>query len=280
MVHRFSTATLKKLSPSAIIKNYYLHRSLIYQFTRREVFLKYKGSFLGVAWAFVQPLLLLAVYTYVFSVIFNMKWGAGSPSGRLEFALALFVGILTFNILGEVANAAPTLMIAHANYVKKVIFPLEILPLVKLLGTLIHSFVGIAIVLVAILLTEHRLPWTIVLLPVVWLPMVLFALGWGYLLAAFGVFIRDIGTSIGVVINMFFFLSPIFYPLDAVPEELRIYCQLNPIALFVEDARRVVLWNQLPDWYWYAGGLCLSIIVFMAGYLVFMKSKPAFADVI
>lgn len=268
------------LNPIHIIKNLYQHRSLIFQFTRREIYLKYKGSFFGVTWAFVQPLLLLAVYTYVFSVIFDMKWGSAAQGGRLEFAMALFVGILTFNFLGELANAAPTLIIGHANYVKKVIFPLEILPLVKLLGTAVHSCVGILIVLVVTLLTEQRLPWTIVLLPVVWVPMALFALGWGYLLSALGVFIRDLGSTIGVVVNMFFFVSPIFYPIDAVPEDLKIFCQLNPIALFVEDARRVVLWNQPPDWYWLSGAGLLSIVLFWAGYLFFMKSKRAFADVI
>ena len=271
---------MKILGPIEIVRRFAEHKNLIAQFTRREVYLKYKGSYLGVIWAFVQPLMLLSVYTYVFSYIFEMKWGVAAEGGRLEFAMALFVGILTFNLLGDVANAAPTLMMAHANYVKRVIFPLEILPLAKLLGVLVHSVAGILIVVVVNLVTEHTLPWTLLLLPVVWIPMSLFALGCGYLLAAFGVFIRDLGTTIGVVINMFFFLSPIFYPLEAVPSDLQVYCKLNPIAIFVEDARRVVLWNQMPDWYWLSGGFVVSLITFAAGYLIFMKSKKAFADVI
>jgi lipopolysaccharide transport system permease protein len=224
--------------------------------------------------------MVLAVYTYVFSVIFNMKWGVASQGGRLEFALALFVGILTFNILGEVANAAPTLIITHVNYVKKVVFPLEILPLVKLFGALINSFFGIIIILIALFFSGQNISWTLFLLPIVWLPVVLFSLGLGFLLSALGVFIRDIGASIGVIVNMFFFLSPIFYPIEAVPSHLRIYCRLNPIAIFVENARRVVLWGRIPDWPWYLGSFLIALLILISGYAFFMKSKRAFADVI
>ncbi len=256
------------------------YRELVKQLTIREVFTKYKGSYLGFTLAFLQPLMLLAVYTYVFSVIFNMKWGIAQHEGRLGFALALFVGILTFNILGEVANAAPTLIISHVNYVKKVVFPLEILPIVKLLSTITNSIFGIIIVLVTMIVSGRNLSWTIILLPVVWFPLVLFSLGWGFLLSALGVFIRDIGTTIGVFVNMLFFLSPIFYPLEAVPERFRIACRLNPIALFVEDARSVVLWGQLPDWRWYLCGVLCSVLMVIIGYLFFVKCKHAFADVL
>jgi lipopolysaccharide transport system permease protein len=266
-------------NPVAVIRHLIQYGDLIGQFTRREVIGKYKGSYLGLTWAFIQPLLMLAVYTFVFSVIFEMKWGISPEEGRLGFAMALFVGILTFNILGEPVNAAPTLILGNANYVKKVIFPLEILPLVKLLGTMVHCLFGMAIVVAGLILMNQKLEWTIILLPVAWFPMILFSLGWGYFLASLGVFVRDVGATVGVLVNMLFFLSPIFYPLKAVPEGLRVFCQLNPIAIFVQDARRVVLWGQCPDWPWFFAGLAISMVIFVLGFIWFMKSKKAFADV-
>lgn len=266
-------------NPVAVIRHLIQYRDLIGQFTRREVIGRYKGSYLGLTWAFIQPLILLGVYTFVFSIIFETKWGMSPEEGKLGFAMALFVGILTFNILGDVANAAPGLILGNANYVKKVIFPLEILPLVKLLGAVIHSLFGMAILIAGILLSGLHLKWTIMLLPVVWLPVMLFSLGWGYFLASIGVFVRDVGATVGLFITALFFLSPIFYPLKAVPEDLRIFCQVNPIAIFVEDTRRVVLWGQCPDWFWFLAGLGISTVIFVLGFIWFMRSKKAFADV-
>jgi len=267
------------LNPVSIVIHLLQYRGLIKQLVRREVLVRYKGSHLGITWAFIQPLFKLAVYTFVFSVIFENKWGITADEGRLGFAMALFAGILTFNILEEVGNAAPSLILNHANYVKKVIFPLEILPVVKLTGTLIHSLFGMVILIAGLIIANHELNWTIILLPLAWLPMTLFSLGLGYFLASIGVFIRDVGATVGILMTMLFFLSPIFYPLKAVPEDLRIFCQLNPIAIFVEDARRVVLWGQCPNWPWFFAGLAFSTLIFVLGFVWFMRSKKAFADV-
>lgn len=266
-------------NPIRILRHLLQFRHLIGQLVRREVILRYRGSLLGIAWAFIQPLFMLAVYTFVFSIIFEAKWGISPQEGRLGFAMALFVGILTFNIIGEPVNAAPVLILGHANYVKKVIFPLEILPLVKLMGTLVHSCFGMVILIIGLFIDQHGLNWTIVLLPLTWLPVMLFSLGWGYFLSSLGVFIRDIGATVGVFVTMLFFLSPIFYPIKAVPDDLKIFCQLNPIAIFVEDARRVVLWGTFPDWPWFFAGFGISILIFILGFIWFMKSKKAFADV-
>ncbi len=274
-----SKETLRFLNPFGVVTHLFQYRELIAQFVRREVLIRYKGSYLGLTWAFIQPLVMLAVYTFVFSVIFEAKWGISAQEGKLAFAMALFVGILTFNILGEVAGAAPNLILSNANYVKRVIFPLEILPVVKLLATLIHSLFGIAILVAGLIIVNHQLSWTIILLPLAWLPMILFSLGWGYFLASIGVFVRDVGATVGLFITMLFFLSPIFYPLEAVPEDLRIFCRVNPIAIFVGDARRVVLWGQCPDWPWFLAGLALSVLIFVFGFMWFMRSKKAFADV-
>ncbi len=270
---------LSFLNPLTVVRHLFQYRGLIKQLTQREVVGRYKGSFLGLAWAFIQPLIMLGVYTFVFSIIFETKWGMSPQGGRLSFALALFVGILTFSIVGDVANAAPGLIIGHANYVKKVIFPLEILPLVTLLSTVIHALFGMAILFIGIFISDLDFKWTVFLLPVAWFPAMLFSLGWAYFLSALAVFVRDVGQSVGVIVTMFFFLSPIFYPLEAIPPSLRIYCQLNPIAVFVEDARRVILWGKCPDWPWYFGGLAVSLLIFLLGFFWFMRSKNAFADV-
>ncbi|MDY6971268.1 MAG: ABC transporter permease [Thermodesulfobacteriota bacterium] len=267
------------LNPVSIVFHLLQYRDLIKQLARREVLYRYKGSYFGITWAFIQPLFKLAVYTFVFSVIFENKWGISPQEGRLGFAMALFVGILTFNILEEVGNAAPTLILNHANYVKKVIFPLEILLVVKQIGTLIHSLFGMVILIAGLIMVNHQLNWTIIMLPLVWFPMVMLSLGLGYFLSSIGVFVRDVGATVGIFITMLFFLSPIFYPLKAVPEDLRIFCQLNPIAIFVEDARRVVLWGQYPHWPWFFAGLVFSTLVFVFGFIWFMRSKNAFADV-
>ncbi|MFH0729727.1 MAG: ABC transporter permease [Pseudomonadota bacterium] len=271
---------LSSLNPLRIATHFWQFRELVFRLSLREILTRYRGSFLGISWVFIQPLLLLSVYTFVFSVIFDMKWGTGVQENRLFFAMALFVGILTFNIFGEVANAAPTLILSHQNYAKKVVFPLEILPVVKLLSVLVHSVFGMVIVVIGVLFVTHTIPWTLILLPAAWLPMIIFALGWGFLLAALGVFIRDIGVSVGVLVNMLFFLSPVFYPIEAVPEQLRVYCRINPIAVYIQDARRVVLLGQPPDWPWFLGGLAVAFLVFAVGFAGFMRSKRAFADVL
>jgi lipopolysaccharide transport system permease protein len=188
--------------------------------------------------------------------------------------------LITFNIFSEVANSAPSLVLGNVNYVKKVVFPLEILPLVRLFSALINAVFSLGVLFAGILIVDHFIHWTALLLPLIWLPMMLFTLGCGYFLASLGVFVRDMGTVIGVVTTMLFFLTPIFYPVRAVPEQFRFFYRINPLSLFVEDARRVVLWGLSPDWPWFLFGMVLSGAVLIAGFVWFMKSKKAFADVI
>ncbi len=268
------------LSPVKIMFHLWNHRNLIRQFTWREVVSRYKGSYMGMGWSVVQPLLMLFIYTFVFSVIFKARWGADPNESRLAFGLALFIGLITFGIFSEVANTSPFIVLSHSNLVKKIVFPLEILPLVRLLSTLVNAIFSLAVLFIGVLAVYHHIHLTIILLPLVWIPMCLFSLGCGYFLSSLGVFIRDIGATINVITTMFLFLTPIFYPLDAVPERFRVFCLLNPIAIYVEDARRVVLWGITPNWSLFFAGLIFSIIVFLAGFAWFMKTKKAFADVL
>jgi lipopolysaccharide transport system permease protein len=267
-------------NPVRIVAHLWKYREMIRQLTWREVVGRYKGSFVGLGWSFLQPLMMLGVYTYVFSVIFKARWGVESGESNAAFALALFMGLITFGVFSEVANSAPSLVLGNSNYVKKVVFPLEILPLVRLFSALINALFSLGALFVGILIIDHSIHLTAFLLPLIWLPMMMFTLGCGYFLASLGVFVRDMGTVIGVLTTMLFFLTPIFYPISAVPQQFHILYRINPIALFVEDSRRVVLWGLYPDWPWYFCCAALSGALMVVGFLWFMKSKKAFADVL
>jgi len=271
---------LRFLNPLQILIHLWQYSDLIRQLTWREVAGRYRGSFIGLGWSFIHPLIMLSVYTFVFSEVFKAKWGMEPDEGVTAFGLALFMGLITFNIFSEVISSAPSLILAHTSYVKKVVFPLEILVVVKLLSALINALFSLSVLIIGFLILNHFLHWTLVILPIIWLPMMMFTLGCGYFLASLGVFVRDLGTSVGIVTSMLFFLTPIFYPARAVPEAFRFICLINPMAVFIEDSRKAVLWGIFPDWQWFFLGLLLSLLIFILGFLWFMKTKKAFADVI
>jgi lipopolysaccharide transport system permease protein len=223
---------------------------------------------------------MLCVYTFVFSVIFRVRWGIQSHESSLDFALALFTGMITFGIFSEVINGAPLLIIQNVNYVKKVVFPLEILVVVRLFSVLINALFSLVVLICGILIINQFIHWTAILLPLVWLPMILMTLGFSYFFASLGVFIRDLGAAVGILTTMLFFLTPIFYPLHAVPEKFRFFSSINPLAIFVENSRAVVLWGTLPDWPVFILVSTASILVFTFGFIWFVKSKKTFADVI
>lgn len=269
------------LNPLAMLRNLWLYRNLIKQFTRREVASRYRGSYLGILWSFVTPLVMLIVYTFVFSVIFKARWGNElSDESQVGFALTLFTGLIAFNIFSESISRAPTLIVSNPNYVKKVVFPLEILPVTVLGSAVVNSLFSLIILLLAALLMQGHLSWTLVLLPLMYLPLVLLCLGLGWFLASLGVFIRDISQLIGVVVQVLFFLTPIFYPISAIPDRFRLILYLNPLTFIVNHFRRVILWGQVPDWGEFLVITALTFVVCMLGYIWFMKSKKTFADVV
>lgn len=271
---------LRHLNPLALALNLWRQRDLIRQFTWREIEGRYRGSNLGLLWSFVNPLALLLIYTFVFGVVFRSRWPNGGNGSLIEFALVLFSGMIAFNIFSECVARAPQLVISVPNYVKKVVFPLEILPVSALGAALFHGGVSLSILLLANLIVSGRLPWTLVLLPLVLLPLVLLSLGLGWFLSSLGVFIRDIGHSVGLVLQVLFFMTPIFYPIEAVPALLQPLIWLNPLTGIVENWRRVVLWGQLPSWSSLLLALVLNAVILILGYTWFMKTKKAFADVI
>jgi lipopolysaccharide transport system permease protein len=267
-------------NPLHLAQNLWQYRELIGQFTRRQVLQRYRGSYLGAIWSFMTPLALLLVYTFVFSVIFQARWAGMVSSSHGEFALILFAGLIPFTVFSESILAAPGLIVANPNYVKKVVFPLEILPVSVLGAALVNSLFSLVIVLLGALLIRGGLSWTLILLPLIYLPLILLCLGLGWFFASLGVFIRDIGPLLGIVVQMLFFLTPIFYPMEAIPQPYQTLLYLNPLTFIVNHFRRVILFGQLPDWGQLAVMTLLTGVVCMLGYVWFMKSKKTFADVV
>lgn len=267
-------------NPIKMVKNLWSHRELIYQFTKRQVLQQYKGSYLGVIWSFVTPLALLLVYTFAFSVVLKARWEGTSEEGHLVFALNLFAGLLAFNVFGTAILSAPALITSNQNYVKKVVFPLEILFVTKLGGALIDSFFGVVILLLGALVILGQVPWTVILLPLIYLPLIFLCLGLGWFFASLGVFVRDTQNALNVITQMLFFLTPVFYPLSAILPNFRFFLYFNPLTFIVNHFRRVTLWGQMPDWFEFIIVTAGTFVICVLGYVWFMKSKKAFADVI
>ena len=256
------------------------HRELILQMTKREVVGRYKGSALGLLWSFVNPVLMLAVYTFVFSVVFKAKWGVGGEEGNVEFAVVLFVGLIVHSLFAEVINRAPTLILSNVNYVKKVVFPLEILPVISMGAALFHGFVSLGVLLGAFVLLNGFLHWTVLLVPLVLLPLIFVTLGFAWLLASLGVYLRDVGQTIGIITTVMLFLAPVFYPMSALPEKYHVFILVNPLTFIIEQARQVLIFGQTPNWSGLAVYTAVSLIMVWVGYWWFQKTRKGFADVL
>lgn len=264
----------------ALSRSMWRNRQLIVQMTKREVVGRYKGSAMGLAWSFLHPIFMLAVYTFVFSVIFKARWNIGTEESQTQFAVVLFVGMIVHSLFAEVINRAPNLILANSNYVKKVVFPLEVLPVISLGAALFHSLISLGVLLIAFVIFNGYLHWTAVFAPLVILPLIILTLGLAWMLASLGVFLRDVGQSIGLVTLAMMFLAPVFYPATAVPEELRPWLMANPLTFIIEQAREVLIWGRLPDWYGLSVYTLIATAVAWTGYAWFQKTRKGFADVL
>ena len=273
--HRNHPAT-----PVAMFTSLWHNRQLIWQMTRREVVGRYRGSIMGLAWSFFNPVLMLIVYTFVFSVVFKARWNVGGNESKTDFAIILFTGMIVFNLFAEIVNRAPGLIIYNVNYVKKVVFPLEVLSWVTLGSVLFHSLVSLFALLLAQFILNQSLPWTILLFPLVLLPLVFASLGAAWFLAAFGVFVRDVGQITGVFTTILMFLSAVFYPLSALPERYQNLLKLNPLVLIITESRNVLIYGTLPDWLSLGIALCVGLIIAAIGFWWFQKTRKGFADVL
>ena len=266
--------------PVRLVRSLYQHRDLIRQLAHRDIANRYKGSFLGVFWAVVTPLIMLGVYAFVFSVIFGARWGLPHES-KLDFALTLFAGLLVFNVFADTIGRASTLVTGNPSYVKRVVFPLEILPVVALYAAMIQGAFSLVILLLAWLGVHHTVSTTIWLFPVVLVPLCFLALGSSWILASLGVFIRDIQHPVAILVQVLVFMSGIFFPLTALPYNYAwILLHVNPLVPIIEDARRTLIWGRMPDWKMWAFTTITSFVLMLFGYWWFMRSRKAFADVV
>ncbi len=255
------------------------NHALIVRLARREIEGRIKSTMLGTIWLVVSPLMILTIYSVAFQTILRTQWTLpdGQPGNAV---ILLFIGITVFAIVGESLGRAPGLVLENIAYVKKVVFPLEILPVVSLLS----SSVQVCINLVMLLLMEVILvgvpPITAVLFPIVLLPLLLITLGISWFLASIGVFVRDVKQIIAPVITGLMFLAPVFYPITAVPARLRPFIMLNPVTQAIDDARGVLYLGELPDPTNFLIALALGWACAVLGCLWFMRTRKGFADVL
>jgi len=268
------------LNPLHLIRSFWAHRELIRQFARREIEGRYRGSALGLFWSFIHPLVMLIIYTFIFGVVFKARWTQAGSQSLGQFALVLFCGLVSFNIFSECVGRASTLIVGVPNYVKKVVFPLEILPISVLGSALFHGFIGFSVLLVANIIINHTVQWTLVLLPVVVLPLIFLSLGLSWFLASLGIFLRDINHIIGLVLQVIFYASAIFYPFEALPTYAQAIVRFNPLVSIVTNCRRVILWGIMPNWIGLLAWIAVTGFILVLGYTWFMKTKKAFADII
>ncbi len=258
----------------------WLQRQLFLKLLRRDFAERYRGSYLGLLWSLLLPLLSLLVFTFFFGVIFQMRWAGRSDASLSDLALILFVGMALYNFLAECLNRAPGLILAHQNYVKNVVFPLEMLPAVMVASAVLTLAATLLVILLLQATLGSGLSWTVLLLPVIILPLMLFMLGLSGFLASLGVYIRDIQQLIIPLVQLMMFLSPVFYPVAALPEAMRPWLQLNPLALAIEQTRGIILFGQAPDWMPYLLSLVAGGLIALLGVWWFARTRRGFADVL
>ena len=266
-------------SPIAIFSSLINHRELVWELVKRDFIGRYKGSIIGVAWSLLHPLLMLVIYTLVFSVAFKARWGVGDES-KVAFALVLFSGMIVHGLFAECLNRAPVLIVSQPNYVKKVVFPLEILPWVTLCSALLHFMVSLGLLLIFCTLTGVTLKATVLFIPIIMLPLLLMTLGLTWLFASLGVYLRDITQGMGVVTTVLLFLSPVFYKTSAFPEKYQILFMLNPLTLPIEQLRDVILWGNAINWSSWTTSMFAGSAICYFGFWWFQKSRGGFADVL
>ena len=255
------------------------HRNLIFKLSEREILGRYRGSLLGIFWSFLQPLLMLAVYTLVFSTVFKTRWPGVVDQRPIGFAINLFSGLIVFNLISECLTKAPSLVLANPSYVKKVVFPLEVLSYVTVICALFHGLISILVLMVFQFFASGKITVTIWLLPITWIPLLLLALASTWIFSAMGVYIRDVGQAIGAFVSMLMFISPIFFPLTALPARWQSILAFNPIAPIIEQTRAVAVSGQYPKLMYIFAGIGLGLILCEVSYKFFMKAKRGFADV-
>lgn len=272
-MQRFSKSPVSMLS--IVWNNRSLFKALLY----RDIVGRYKGSVLGILWSIITPLVMLAVYTFVFSTVFQSRWQEGSDS-RVEFSLVLFCGLIIFNIFSESVNRASNIVVENVNYVKKVVFPLEILPLIIVGSAVFNAISSFIILLLAYWIVVDTPSYTVLYAPIVVIPFLFVILGLCWFLASLGIFLRDIGQFVSILTLLTLFMSPIFYPARLIPAEYQGIMILNPLLPIIEQFRNVMYWQKEPDFYLLSTYFGIAFVFAWLGYCWFQITKRGFADVV
>lgn len=264
------------LAPYVALKR---HFALIVQMAKRDVIGRYRGSFAGLLWSFFNPLLMLAIYTFVFGVIFKSRWNA-QTTNHLQYAIVLFAGLNINTLFAECSNRATTLIVDNTNFVKRVVFPLETLPWSAIGSALFHLCVSTIVLMVMVLAINKHIPWTIVLFPIVIVCFLPFVAGISWLLASLGVYLRDLKQVMMIVTTALMFLAPILYPMTAIPVRYRVFMYLNPLTVIAQASQNVLIWGELPRWDHLGLYLVLSCLFAWLAFAWFEQTRKGFADVV
>jgi lipopolysaccharide transport system permease protein len=268
-----------------VLKAFFLslfgHRELVWPLIRRDIEARVRGSALGLLWLLLQPLLLLAAYSYVFLLVMKMSWPelASAPAG-VNAPMLLLVGMMTHSLLAESLGRAPGLIHAHSNYVKRVVMPVEIFATVTVASVLFQALMSLVVLLIAMLLFGASWQLSMVSLPLVWLPLLLLAVGAVWLLAAFGVYLRDLQYLVPFLSTLLMLLAPVFFPLSAVPAAAKPLVLLNPLTVPVMESRKVLLFGEWPDFAALGTYSVFALLFALFGFAVFRRLRPGFADVL
>ncbi|MFA6135206.1 MAG: ABC transporter permease [Phycisphaerae bacterium] len=269
---------LRRLLPFAA--DLWTHRELLWQFTLRNVELRHKGSHLGLIWSFLSPLMMLGLYVFVFGYIFGGSFGILPDETRIDYGLGIFFGLTLFHFVAEVLGLSPGIIVSNPNFVKKVVFPLEILPAANVLGAVFHMMISLGLLVVGILLFGPGLTISALWLPVILIPVILLALGISWIFAALGVFFRDVGQLMQFITMALMFASAVFYSAQKIPAPAWHYMRLNPVLLAIELSRDAALWGRPINSNHLAYLYAVSLGACYIGHAAFRKMKPAFADVL
>lgn len=261
---------------SSLLENRYLFMQML----RRDIQQRYRGSQLGFIWAFIYPIMMLVVYTFVFGMVMKVKWGVEGQD-NIEFGIILFAGLLLHSFLAEVLIGAVGMISGNNQFVKKVVFPLEVLNVVSVANAFFHMLLGLLILLTIFVISGGTLHWTLVLVPIVILPFACFLMGMSWFISVMGVYVKDLSQVMGVIVTILLFLGPIVYPFSAVPDSIKTYVLwLNPLTIVVEQFRAVVLFGELPNWELLGIYSVFAILMLFVGAWFFQKTRAGFADVI
>jgi lipopolysaccharide transport system permease protein len=268
------------ISPVAMAKNLYAHQELIRAYAKREYEATYRATFLGGAWSLLTPLILLSLFSFVFGYIFQGRFNVTIQESPLDFAMALFIGLSLYTCIGTALTQSPTLMFSAATYVKTLDFPIEIIPFASTVNILKNLMISLGLTFVAFVIVKGYIHWTIVfiVLHIITVGMLIAGLSW--FLSALSVFVPDTPSITSPISMILMFLSGVFFSIDNMPSHLRIFFNINPLAVIIDQARAAFLYGRIPDFGLLAMIMVLSFCVMLLGYYFFNRTKNAFADVL